>query len=69
MPKGSAVVWLSRTLHGAAASRSEERRTAFFGSYVADWVRQEENQYVTVPPERASELSERAREPPVRGLL
>ncbi len=62
MPKGSAVLWLSRTLHGAAASTSNEGRTAFFSSYIADWVRQEENQYLTVPPEQASKLSEKAQQ-------
>ena len=62
MPKGSAVVWLSRTLHGAGRSTSNEGRTAFFASYVADWVRQEENQYLTVPPEIAAKLSERAQQ-------
>ena len=58
MPKGSAVVWLSRTLHGSGASSSDEGRRAFFASYIADWVRQEENQYVTVPPEIAAKLSD-----------
>ena len=62
MPKGSAVVWLSRALHGAGASTSPEGRTAFFGSYVVDWVRQEENQYLTVPPEAAEKLPEKAQQ-------
>lgn len=62
MSKGSAVVWLSRTLHGSGSSTSTEGRTAFFASYVADWVRQEENQYVIVPPETAEKLSHRAQQ-------
>ena len=45
MPKGSVVLWLSRTLHGAATNETPERRTGYFGSYIADWLRQEENQY------------------------
>jgi ectoine hydroxylase-related dioxygenase (phytanoyl-CoA dioxygenase family) len=62
MTKGSVVVWLSRTLHGAGASTSTEGRTAFFGSYVADWLQQEENQYLAVPPEAAERLSDRAQQ-------
>ena len=57
MPKGSAVAWLSRTLHGAGASECDEGRRAFFASYIADWARQEENQYIAVPPEVAARLS------------
>ena len=62
MPKGSVVLWLSRTLHGAARSINGERRTGYFTSYIADWFRQEENQYISVPPEVAETYSERARQ-------
>ena len=62
MAKGSVVLWLSRTLHGAAKSFVDERRTGYFTSYIADWFRQEENQYITVPPDVAQTYSERARQ-------
>ncbi|NKB98797.1 MAG: hypothetical protein GKR90_09940 [Pseudomonadales bacterium] len=62
MPKGSVVLWLSRTLHGAAKSFVTERRTGYFASYIADWFRQEENQYIAVPPETAATYSEQARQ-------
>ena len=62
MPKGSVVLWLSRTLHGAARSINGEARTGYFASYIADWFRQEENQYISVPPEIAETYSERARQ-------
>ncbi len=62
MAKGSVVLWLSRTLHGAAKSLVTERRTGFFASYIADWFRQEENQYIAVPPETAARYSEQARQ-------
>ena len=39
MPKGSLVMWLSRTLHGSAKSNSNQRRTGFFNSYLVDWIR------------------------------
>ena len=60
MPKGSVVLWLSRSLHGAGTSTSETGRTGFFHSFVPDWFTQEENQYLAVPPERAMKLSETA---------
>jgi hypothetical protein len=62
MPKGSAVIWLSRTLHGAGKSRLSERRTGFFHSFIPDWLRQEENQYLSIPPEIAEKLSDRAKQ-------
>ena len=62
MSKGSALIWLTRTLHGAGKNTTDQGRTALFGSYVADWLRQEENQYLSVPPEVASRMSERAQQ-------
>jgi hypothetical protein len=62
MPTGSVVLWLSRTLHGAAPYRTGKPRAGFFASYVANWLNTEENQYVAVPPEAAARLSERGRQ-------
>tara|TARA_Y100000031_G_scaffold156542_1_gene211553 strand:- start:2659 stop:3540 length:882 start_codon:yes stop_codon:yes gene_type:complete len=62
MKKGSVLLWLSRTLHGAAKSTAKENRTGFFASYIADWIRQEENQYIVVPEEIAKGYSQRARQ-------
>ena len=53
MPKGSAVIWLSRSLHGSGASKSSEGRVGYFHSYIVDWLRQEQNQYLSVPAEAA----------------
>ncbi len=61
MPKGSLVMWLSRTLHGSAKSNTDQRRTGFFNSYLVDWLRQEENQFITVPPKIAEKLSDKAK--------
>ena len=57
MPKGSAVIWLSRSLHGSGASASTEGRVGYFHSYIVDWLRQEENQYIAVSEEAARRLS------------
>ncbi len=56
MPKGSAVIWLSRSLHGSGASRSSDGRIGYFHSYIVDWLRQEENQYIAVSKEAAGRL-------------
>ena len=62
MKKGSVVLWLSRTLHGAAKSTANQNRTGYFASYIADWFRQEENQYIVVPEDVARRYSQQARQ-------
>ena len=62
MNKGSVVLWLSRTLHGAAKSIATHNRRGFFASYIADWFRQEENQYIAVPESIAQGYSQKARQ-------
>jgi len=62
MPKGSAVLWLGKTLHGSAASTSDDLRTGLLYTLVPDWLTQEENQYISVPPAIARELPLRARQ-------
>lgn len=56
MPKGSVLVWLGGTLHGAGANTSNDRRYGIILSYALGWLRQEENQYLDMPPEIASTL-------------
>ena len=62
MPKGSVVIWLSRSIHGGGASTSSEGRVGYFQSYIVDWLRQEENQYIAVSTDAARELSLPARQ-------
>ena len=62
MNKGSVVLWLSRTLHGAAKSMAAQNRTGFFASYITDWFRQEENQYIAVPEAVVRGYSPQARQ-------
>ncbi len=57
MPAGSVLFWLGSTLHGAGANTSQEWRYGVILTYSLGWVRQEENQYLDVPPERLAELS------------
>ncbi len=62
MPAGSVLIWMSGTLHGAGANRSDAWRYGIFLSYSLGWLRQEENQYLDVPPELARTLSRELRE-------
>ena len=62
MPAGSVLLWMSGTLHGAGANCSDQWRYGVFLSYSLGWLRQEENQYLDVPPELARTLSKELRD-------
>ncbi len=56
MPAGSMLVWLGGTLHGAGSNVSEMWRYGIILTYSLGWLRQEENQYLDVPPALARQL-------------
>ncbi len=57
MSAGSVLYWLGGTLHGAGANTSRDWRYGVILTYSLGWLRQEENQYLDVPPEIARCLS------------
>ncbi|MBM3828471.1 MAG: phytanoyl-CoA dioxygenase family protein [Actinobacteria bacterium] len=59
MPKGSVVLYTGRTIHGGGENRSDAVRRALNVDYILGWLRQEENQYLSCPPEIARTLPER----------
>jgi ectoine hydroxylase-related dioxygenase (phytanoyl-CoA dioxygenase family) len=59
MPAGSVLYWLGGTLHGAGANISSDWRYGVILTYSLGWLRQEENQYLNVPPEIAKNLPPR----------
>jgi len=59
MPKGSVVLYTGRTIHGGGENHSDAVRRALNVDYVLGWLRQEENQYLSCPPEIARTLPER----------
>lgn len=59
MPAGSALVYLSGTIHGGGANVSDVDRTGLALQYSLGWLRQEENQYLANPPEVARHYPER----------
>jgi ectoine hydroxylase-related dioxygenase (phytanoyl-CoA dioxygenase family) len=62
MPAGAVLLWMGGTLHGAGANRSDEWRFGVFLSYSLGWLRQEENQYLDVPPSLARTLPKQLRD-------
>lgn len=58
MPAGSVLVYTGSLYHGAGANASDEIRRGVNITYAVSWLRQEENQYLAVPPEIARTLPE-----------
>jgi ectoine hydroxylase-related dioxygenase (phytanoyl-CoA dioxygenase family) len=49
MPSGSIVLYTGRTVHGGGANVSDAPRIGINVDYALGWLRQEENQYLSVP--------------------
>ncbi len=62
MPAGSVLIYTGNTLHGGGANNALQPRTGVALHYALGWLRQEENQYLAVPQERARELPEPVQE-------
>ncbi len=56
MPAGSVFVYTGAVYHGGGANRSKATRYGLNLTYARSWLRQEENQYLSVPFEIAREL-------------
>ncbi len=56
MPAGSVLVYTGSVLHGGGANTSEIDRVGLNITYALGWLRQEENQYLSCPPEIARNL-------------
>ena len=61
MPKGSALFYLGSTMHGAGENRCKEARMGLINTYSLGWLRQETNQYLSIPLQRAQTYDERMR--------
>ena len=61
MPKGSVLYYLGSTIHGGGANRSQLPRSGLITTYSLGWLRQEENQYLSVPREVADSYPEHVR--------
>jgi hypothetical protein len=62
MSPGSVLCYNGTVLHGGGANITEdETRVGIFLHYTLNWLRQEENQYLSCPPEHAEHLSQELR--------
>lgn len=59
MPRGSVVLYVGSTVHGGGANTTDDVRVGINVDYSLGWLRQEENQYLSVPREVAAALPER----------
>ena len=62
MPAGSAVVYSGGTIHGGGGNSTDIPRRGAHLSYCLGWLRTEENNYLSVPPELAATLPRQAQE-------
>jgi ectoine hydroxylase-related dioxygenase (phytanoyl-CoA dioxygenase family) len=58
MPAGSVLFYTGALYHGGGANRSPDVRLGLNLTYALSWLRQEENQYLAVPPAVVRELPE-----------
>ena len=61
MPKGSLLLYFGSTWHGGGANNSDRPRSGLINTYALGWLRQEENQYLSVPREIADSYPENVR--------
>lgn len=64
MPAGSVLIYSGNTIHGAGANRANSARLGVALHYTLGWLRQEENQFLTLPLDEARKLPE-----PVQRLM
>ena len=53
MAKGSVLLYVGSVYHGGGANQTAERRMGVNIGYTLSWLRQEENQYLSCPPDVA----------------
>lgn len=58
MTKGSVLVYVGSVYHGGGANETEMTRAGINITYNVAWLRQEENQYLSVPPDVAVTLDD-----------
>ena len=58
MEPGSVLVFTGSVLHSGGQNYSDQHRTGLNSTYCPGWLRQEENQYLSCPPDVARELDE-----------
>ena len=62
MSRGSALIYMGATWHGGGANISRMPRIGLVNTYALGWLRQEVNQYLTVPLEIAMRFSRKVQD-------
>ncbi len=62
MPKGSLLLYLGSTYHGGDANKAGEPRMGLVNTYSVGWLRQEENQYLSIPRETMDSYPKKIRD-------
>jgi ectoine hydroxylase-related dioxygenase (phytanoyl-CoA dioxygenase family) len=62
MKRGSVLLYSGSVFHGGGENRSNETRMGMNLTYALGWLRQEENQYLSCPPEIAKTLDPQLQE-------
>ncbi len=62
MDRGDVVVYLGSLWHGGGANTTDEVRIGLNLEYAAGWLRQQENQYLVLPPDRTADVPDRVLE-------
>jgi ectoine hydroxylase-related dioxygenase (phytanoyl-CoA dioxygenase family) len=58
MTKGSCLLYTGKVYHGGGENRSDHTRVGLNLTYCVAWLRQEENQYLSCPPDVTAELDD-----------
>lgn len=61
MKAGSVFIYSGSTIHGGGANETDSDRVGALLHYTLNWLRQEENQYLSCPPEVAKDLPKELR--------
>jgi len=61
MPKGSVLFYMGSTIHGGGANKSDLPRSGMISTYSLGWLRQEDNQYLSIPRDVADSFPEHVR--------
>jgi ectoine hydroxylase-related dioxygenase (phytanoyl-CoA dioxygenase family) len=61
MPKGSVLFYMGSTIHGGGANKSNLPRSGMISTYSLGWLRQEDNQYLSIPRDVADSFPEHVR--------
>jgi len=61
MPRGSVLFYMGSTIHGGGANRSDSPRSGLINTYSLGWLRQEDNQYLSISREVADSFPEHVR--------